>query len=582
MMSEDRSVSYLRSRIKTTGKTLKEAFSRNEGVILGESAAVSRKVHVEPRDAEGMVYIYPARDAGVTYLKLVEKNQAVHIDVFHTPAEINIHDLANRIRVTIANYLDLLDDNGPGPGTEQEMLTLNLAQRIYLKTAGGEGTVLIPQAVSGPPGGTLCSHVHILAKITDKYYGLVFLIIDQVEKAVSFQGHRLRQVKKLVTIDEEDGSRENFPLGVPAVHRDADTPLEVRLQNFSQVLTAIARQLGGLEIAEAFLELISPLKAVSLARFGKRYPCMDRILQDLVLLDFIKKERLGYSLTSGGRELKEFLRRHRKELGVQIRKAIRHIPPTPGMTPSGHFSRVKIQTRAFFDRRKVIDRDPDNWYNPIAVPETVVRAAKRKLLEQSARFDIREEDLMVYKKRYKAPVDICMVVDCSGSMKGAKLQAVRWVAEYLVLTTRDRVSLVSFQERDARVVVPFTKSYTSIHRNLLNLEPEGLTPLAKGLLTGLGLIKKSRPRNPLLTLITDGKPNTPLFSTDPVADAVKVCGEFPRHKIRFVVIGIDPAREFIPRLAEAGEGSFYLVDDIDKTNLVTIMRSERKKTLLTQ
>ncbi len=244
-------------------------------------------------------------------------------------------------------------------------------------------------------------------------------------------------------------------------------------------------------------------------------------------------------------------------------------------------SELKSRYKAFYDKRKTSERDPDNWYNPIAVPETVIRAARRKAVKYGKAINIKEEDLMVFRKRGKAPVDICMVVDCSGSMKGAKLKAVRWVAEYLVLTTRDRVALVSFQERDATVVVPFTRCYSKVHASLLSLEPDGLTPLAKGLFAALELIKKSRPKNPMLALITDGKPNTPMFSTDPVEDAVRVCRDFPGHKIRFVIIGIDPAKELIPRLAEAGKGNYYLVDDIDRSNLVTIMRSERKKSNFT-
>ena len=574
-MSEDTSLYYQRSKLKTVSKTLNDYFTKNEGIIMGSSSVVSMKVHFEPRDSEGTVFIDPTRDAGITYLKLIEKNQAVHIDIFHNPAEINILDLSNRIRITLSAYLEIVQDTQDISRPDSEILIMNLSQRIFLKTAGGEGTVLNPLVYHTKPGGSLASHVHILAKIPEKYYGLVYYIIDQTEKAIAYQGHRLRQVMKIIHLPEE-ADDENFPLGVPINSSDTEPPLEVKLQNLTQILLSVARELGGLEIAESFLELISPLKAVSLARFGKRYPCMDNILHDLAQLDYVKKEAIGYALTKKGQELKTFLGTHRKGLTTQIRKAIRQVPPTPGITPAGHFCNLRSKHRELFDKRKTIERDPDNWYNPIAIPDTVLKAARRKVLEGNPKLAFKEADLMVFKRKSKAPVDICMVVDCSGSMKGAKLQAVRWVAEYLVLTTRDKVALVSFQERDAQVIVPFTRSYSILHESLLSLTPEGLTPLAKGLRTALELIKESRPRNPMLALITDGKPNTPLFSNDPVADAVQICRDFPSLKIRFVIIGIDPAKEFIPKLAEAGKGNFYLVDDIDRSNLITIIRSERK------
>ncbi len=572
-MSEDRSASYHRSRCKAVKKSLLAGFARNEGVMLDKFSVASQKVHLEPPEAKGVIYVYAARDAGMAYLKMLDPNLVVHLDIFHSPAEVNIIDLAHRIRVTISHYLELTAGNEPDRLPERETLALNLAQRIFLKTAAGEGPVLDPAPCPGQPGEQSADHVHILAKLPDRYYGLVHFIVDQVEKAISFQGYQLRPVKKIVPVYEETAA-EHFPLGVPLNRAETESAPEVRRQNCSQVLMAMAAELGGLELVESLLDLISPLHIIGLSRFGKKHPALEKILQDLTALGYLKKDAIGYSLTSPGQELKEFLQQHRKELAAQIRKAIRHLPPSPGVTPSGRFCRVKSRLWAFYDRRKTTGRDRDNWYNPLAVPETVVKAAKRSLKEEK-KFEIKEQDLMVFQKRSQAPVDICLVVDCSGSMKGAKLRAVQWVAEYLILTTRDRVALVSFQERDAQVLVPFTRSYPKLHQSLLTLAPEGLTPVAKGLLTGLELIAGSKPRNPLLALITDGRPNIPLFSTDPVADAIKVCSDFPKHKIRFVIIGIDPAGEFIPQLAKAGSGNYYLVDDIDRTNLVRIMRSER-------
>jgi len=210
-MSEDRKLDFQRSKLKLIGKTLVEHFSKNEGIVMGNSAVVSRSVHLEPRQSPGTVNIYPSRDAGITYMKMVETNQVVHIDVLHHPAEINIYDLANRVHMAIANYLDLTDTNEKTLWPEQETLTLNLAQRILLRTAGGEGTVINPVMRAEPPGGLLHSHIHILAKLPQKFYGLVYCLVEQAEKAIVFQGYRLRHVNKIVHVcEEEDESSQNF------------------------------------------------------------------------------------------------------------------------------------------------------------------------------------------------------------------------------------------------------------------------------------------------------------------------------------------------------------------------------------
>lgn len=464
-MSEEISLNYQRSRLRTIGKTLGDYFAKEQGVILGDFTVVSRKVHLEPRDTNGIVHIYPARDAGIAYMKMVEKNQVVHLDVLHDPAEIAITDLSNRLRYGLAKYLELTPDKDHGSQAEQETQLLNLTQRIYLKTAGGEGTVLKPLRSLQPPGGTLTSHIHILAKIPEKYYGSIYCIADQAEKAVTYQGYRLRKIQGIIHINKEPPIDKNFLLGVPVNRHNAASPPEVKRQNFTQVILSLAHEFGGLEIAASLLDMITPAKSVSIARFRKRFPNTDRVLHNLALLNFIRKETFGYTLTGTGKELKDFLKTHRKGLETQIRKAIRNIPPVTGATPSGQFCRIKASSTLSFDTRKTAARDSGSRSNPIAVPETVIKAARRKAGEKNRQFVIKEKDL--------------------------------------------EVAIVSFQERDARVVLPFTRSHTELHKKLLTLEPEGLTPVAKGLETALTLIRQSRPHNPMLVLITDGRPNTP-------------------------------------------------------------------------
>ncbi len=209
-MTEDRKKHYSHDKLKSIGNYLHRYFSKNRGAILGEASVISRKVHMEPRDSDGTVQIYLARDAGITYLKLTEADQVIHIDVLHSPAEIDILDLAGRIYNVIPVYLEAIREGLHASPPEYKRLVLNLAQAISLKTGGGEGTVLHPGPGPGPPGRKLSSHIHILAKIPYKYYGLVYCIADQAEKAVLFQGHRLRPVKKIIHNGQEEKEHNNL------------------------------------------------------------------------------------------------------------------------------------------------------------------------------------------------------------------------------------------------------------------------------------------------------------------------------------------------------------------------------------
>lgn len=151
------------------------------------------------------------------------------------------------------------------------------------------------------------------------------------------------------------------------------------------------------------------------------------------------------------------------------------------------------------------------------------------------------------------------------------------MAEYLLLNSREKVSLVTFQETSAKVVVPFTRSYDELHAGLATVNPSGMTPLAHGITVTLDMFKKKRPRNPLLILITDGIPNYPLWTTDPVSYSLQAAARIAREKIRFVCIGIDPNHKFLPSLAEAGKGNIYIVDESDRNNMIDIISKERQQ-----
>ncbi|HBQ26098.1 MAG TPA: magnesium chelatase, partial [Syntrophomonas sp.] len=62
------------------------------------------------------------------------------------------------------------------------------------------------------------------------------------------------------------------------------------------------------------------------------------------------------------------------------------------------------------------------------------------------------------------------------------------------------------------------------------------------------LIKDNRVKNPLLVLITDGIPNTPLWTLDAKADALEAATHIKENKIRLICIGVESNRNFLEKL----------------------------------
>ena len=98
------------------------------------------------------------------------------------------------------------------------------------------------------------------------------------------------------------------------------------------------------------------------------------------------------------------------------------------------------------------------------------------LMRKERRLRISKDDLYIYRKRSYVPVDICLLIDASGSMVGEKWEAACFLAEHLLLTGKEKVAVVTFQEMRSQVVVPFTRNQQDLIRGLNRIRPVGMTP----------------------------------------------------------------------------------------------------------
>ncbi|WP_046472245.1 vWA domain-containing protein, partial [Allosalinactinospora lopnorensis] len=108
---------------------------------------------------------------------------------------------------------------------------------------------------------------------------------------------------------------------------------------------------------------------------------------------------------------------------------------------------------------------------------------------------------------------VLFCVDASGSMAARqRMRAVKGAVLSLLLDAyqrRDKVGLVTFRGKDARLELPPTSSVEAGARRLRDLRTGGRTPLAAGLLRSAEALRVERLRDPrrrpLLVLVTDGK-----------------------------------------------------------------------------
>jgi len=185
----------------------------------------------------------------------------------------------------------------------------------------------------------------------------------------------------------------------------------------------------------------------------------------------------------------------------------------------------------------------------VAFDATLRAAAPHQVTRRAAGvgptyLQLEQQDLRQKVRERRTGNLIVFVVDASASMdaeqrmvatKGAILSLLR--DAYI---RRDKVALVAFSGRSARVALRPTSSVDLAERRLQRLSVGGTTPLTHGLMTGLKLVKTERMRDPrvspLLVLISDGRGNISLFGEEPLIEAQRAATAIRSEGIRAMVI----------------------------------------------
>ena len=88
--------------------------------------------------------------------------------------------------------------------------------------------------------------------------------------------------------------------------------------------------------------------------------------------------------------------------------------------------------------------------------------------------------------------------------------------------------------------MPFTRNFNVLEQGLNRIKSDGLTPLAKALDNSNIYLNSKHFKNPLIMLVTDGIPTVPLWTDDPLKDAITAARKIKKPKSNFCCIGLHP------------------------------------------
>lgn len=171
------------------------------------------------------------------------------------------------------------------------------------------------------------------------------------------------------------------------------------------------------------------------------------------------------------------------------------------------------------------------------------------------------------KKR--APLNVSLVLDKSGSMKGDKIKYAKKAIDFVIdqLSPEDMLSIVQYS--DAVQVVSssdYVKNKEALHRQVSNINESGSTNLSGGMVEGYVQIKAGKTDGYIRRnlLISDGLANAGI--TDPQQIQRLAEKHFRENGIATSTfgIGLDYNENLMTSISEAGGGNYYFIDNADK------------------
>ncbi|MDI6893514.1 MAG: VWA domain-containing protein [Bacillota bacterium] len=580
--------------LRQAGLVMAAALEGTRGVHLGEAGVASLKMHtVDPRRPQEL-HVLTGADAGQVFYHRRRPGEVIHLDVFHQLGAVDHRAVARALARAVDAWA--ATPGLPWPRESPDRAPGRILDYVDVQTAtgGGRCTGSLKYGRRASVRYAHSNHVHIAARIPREMMGLLLYFVAAVEEQVGLSGLEIRRVEKVICdppappgspdIDLSPYRSLSDSLLREEIPGDRASP-EVQASRQLESALELAEELGGVgDLQEALDALAGDDGMRSLAmKLAGSHRSVSRFLDLLEQRGLIRRDGWKVTLTPTGMTLRQMVRERRREIELEFRKLLRRIPaPVPARARVNR----RLEGRPEQGRGPAMRPEPvekGEWARELAVTETVVESVRRGLLApppeavRPSRIVLRPEDVRVWRHRPGNPIDICLLIDASASMAGRRLRAAKFLAQHLVLATRDRVAVLVFQERQVETYVPLCRSYCRVEHGLSRISALGLTPMAEGIMGALEYLRRARARNPVLLLISDGIPTVPKWTLDPLSDALDAANRIPAARVNFACIGLEPNRAFLEGLCRRANGHLYIVDELEKEALVAIAHAERRR-----
>ncbi|MDP3487133.1 MAG: VWA domain-containing protein, partial [Bacillota bacterium] len=432
------------------------------------------------------------------------------------------------------------------------------------------------------------NHVHLSLMLPSKDLALIFFLVEQVERAIKSCGFELRKIEQVVHETADPSTRQDL-LSAYSAYTDSFIKESRQIKDGSDDELYRHQMLDISEILEE-LDDVSELKQLLSAahpNINKRgapapsdvpyywqfQPKLADAWTKLQGYGYVARNNDRYHLTPDGKQLYEFLTKCGRQIECDLKQKYRggNNNLAAAAKGFGHATYSKRKNKG----RQSIQRRTENT-GTLAIVPTILNSLQESIEKKS--WTVNRNHLRFEQRMGRSRLDICLLIDASASMMGKRMKAAKVLAEHLVHSTDDRLSVIYFQEDKVEIAVPFTRNQALLRAGLKSIKPSGLTPLAAGLFKGAQYVNKySSPQQALMVVITDGIPTMAMNTGDPLQEALDVAETIGKTGLSLCYVGLQPNHKLLDRLAQSAGGSVHIIDEITAPELLRIVEKERRE-----
>jgi len=571
-----------------SAKQLLTLLSKEQGCRVGETAVVSRKVHtIDPCQPESVCVIQNA-DAGKVFYRRTKLNEVVHLDIFHSLGRMNPKPVAEAARAAVDSYTRAVATNyGMHFNIGREIYALANYIDVQTGSGGGRVTGKLSYGLKESLRKSHENHVHLSLLLPSNNIALVFFLIEQAECAIKSCGFELRKIEHI----KHNLADPNTKQDLSAYSAYTDSFIKESRQTKDGSDDDFYRH-QMLDIAEIIEELddVTELKQLlsnahpninkrgapapsDTPNFWQFQPKLVDAWNKLQGYGYVDRNNDRYYLTPDGKQLYEFLTKCGRQIECDLKQKYRggNSNLATAARGFGHATYSKRRNKG----RQAIQRRTENT-GTLAIVPTVINSLHESIAKKF--WSVNKHHLRFEQRMGRSRLDICLLIDASASMMGKRMKAAKVLAEHLVHSTDDRLSVIYFQEDKVEIAVPFTRNQALLRAGLKSIKPSGLTPLAAGLFKGARYVNKhSSPQQALMVVITDGIPTMAMNTGDPLQEALDVAETIGKSGLSLCCVGLQPNHKLLDRLAQSAGGSVHIIDEITAPELLRIVEKERRE-----